>query len=86
MSVTPEQMTRVRVERHGNFDVEVAGAPGSTVYLFRLLSDDAVAWVQSSVETEDWQWLGGGLGVEHRFIEDLISGARASGLRVRRTR
>jgi hypothetical protein len=59
-------------------DVHVSG--GGTMYLVTPLSDEAKAWVEENVPLEDWQWLGSGFGVEHRYIGNLVEGMREAGL------
>jgi hypothetical protein len=61
-------------------DVEVSG--GGTVYLFTPRSKKGRKWVEDNVHLEDWQWLGKGFAVDHRFVADLTSGMKADGLKV----
>jgi len=62
-------------------DVTVSGS--GTMYLVTPLSDEAKAWVEENVPLEDWQWLGNGFGVEHRYIGNLVQGMQEAGLVVR---
>lgn len=61
-------------------DVRVSG--GGSVFLVTPLSAAGKAWVEEHVHLEDWQWLGKGFGVEHRYIENLVDGMRGDGLSV----
>lgn len=38
------------------------------------------AWVDSNIQAEPWQWLGGGLCVDHRMAQDIIDGMTTDGL------
>ena len=51
-----------------------------SVYLFVPLTPEARTWVDENVELEDWQWLGGGFGVDHRYAKDLADGMTQDGL------
>lgn len=53
-----------------------------TIVLFRPLTDQARAWIEENVQTEPWQWFGGGLCVEHRYAHDLADGMERDGLNV----
>ena len=59
-------------------DVQVGG--GGTIYTVRPLTDAGRAWIEANVQSEDWQWLGSALCVEHRYIANLIEGMKADGL------
>jgi hypothetical protein len=52
--------------------VEVEG--GGTLYHVTTKTGKALAWVNDNVPLEPWQWLGGGFGVEHRYIDNLVRG------------
>lgn len=61
-------------------DLLVTG--GGTLYLVFATSPVGEAWVEEHVPA-DAQRFAGGVAVEHRFIRDLILGARADGLVLR---
>lgn len=42
----------------------------------------ADAWVEKNVRLEEYQRMAGEFMVEHRYIDNLVSGMRAAGLRV----
>ncbi len=65
---------------HFQTDVTVSG--DGTVYLFTPETAVADAWLDDNVHLEDWQWLGRGFAVEHRYLGALIEGMLADGLRV----
>ena len=48
--------------------------------LFHMTSGAGERWVKEHVETEETQYWGGALVVEHRYVHDLIEGMRADGL------
>lgn len=62
--------TDVQVENHGS------------IFLFRILTDAAQSWVDENV-SEEAQWMGNGLAVEHRYAEDLAQGMLNAGLNVK---
>jgi hypothetical protein len=51
-----------------------------TVVLITPLSKLAREWTEANVQLEDWQWLGGGFAVDHRFADDLLCGIADAGL------
>lgn len=51
-----------------------------SIYLIRPVSDAASSWIDEHVQPEPWQWLGGALAVEHRYIDALVEGMEADGL------
>jgi hypothetical protein len=64
-------------------DLLVTGeGPFTTVYLLHPLTDAAREWVAEHLP-EDAQRLGNGTAIEHRFIQDIVDGARNDGLAIR---
>jgi len=59
-----------RIENHGS------------IVVVQPLTPEATAWVEENVPTEPWQWLGGGLCVEHRYAEAIVEGIGEDGLNV----
>jgi hypothetical protein len=57
-----------RIEDHGS------------IVVVQPLTPQAGEWIEENVPTEPWQWLGGGLCVEHRYAEPLIEGIVEDGL------
>lgn len=51
-----------------------------TVYGIAPVSPAALAWLQENVTAESWQWLGGALVIEHRYIDDILAGIADAGL------
>jgi len=51
-----------------------------SVVLFTPNTDAARDWVRDNVQLEDWQWLGNGFAVDHRYAGDLAEGMVADGL------
>lgn len=45
----------------------------STVYLIKPISEGCREWIDENIETEPWQWLGGGLAIEHRYLESTLA-------------
>ena len=60
-------------------DFTVSG--GGTVYLLCPHTDAARTWLDEHVG-EDAQYLSNNLAVEHRYIGDIVEGARGDGLTV----
>ena len=63
--------------------VDISVEEHGSIFLLRPLNDDASDWLHEHV-AEDAQWFMGALAVEHRYIVDIVRGANADGLRVRR--
>jgi len=63
-----ERKIDVRVENHG------------TIFMIRPQTKAAEAWIEANVQTEGWQWMGKGLGVDHRYAENLVAGMIENGL------
>ena len=51
-----------------------------TIYVITPKTNKAKAWVGQNVPLEDWQWMGEGFCVEHRYIDDLVQGMMDEGL------
>ena len=74
-------MSKIRKGTIADFLVTGEG-PLTTVYLLRPLTDAAREWVAEHLP-EDAQRLGNAIAVEHRYIRDIVDGARNDGLAVR---
>ena len=53
-----------------------------SVYLLRPASAAGSVWIAMHIPF-DAQWFGGAVVVEHRYIDDIVTGAINDGLRVR---
>lgn len=54
-----------------------------TIYLLRGVSDAGKEWIEENVtQNEETQYWNGAIVVEHRFIADIIEGARQDGLTI----
>ena len=62
-------MVDVSVENHGS------------IFLFRPLTEAAEQWIQDNVSDEA-QYFGTALAVEHRYARDLAQGMLEAGLRL----
>ena len=60
---------------------DVSVSNHGTVYLLHLHTRRAAGWVKDHV-SDDRQYFGNALAVEHRFIEDIVRGMGEDGLRV----
>lgn len=74
-------MSKTRKRTIADFFVTGEG-PFTTVYLLHPLTDAAHEWVAEHLP-EDAQRLGNAIAVEHRYIRDIVDGARNDGLAVR---
>ena len=61
-------------------DFEITG--GGTVYILTPCTTEAKEWLEEHVDLDNVQWFGRGIAVEHRYIEDIVEGARGDGLEV----
>jgi hypothetical protein len=52
----------------------------TTIFLLIPLSKAAREWVSENIAIEPYQRLGANVGVEHRFIGDIVAGMQAAGL------
>jgi hypothetical protein len=66
--VQPEVKVDLRFEHHGS------------VVLIRPLTPEGRDWIETNVETEGWQWFGGAVAAEPRYIENVVLGAVEAGL------
>jgi len=62
-------MTDIRIENHGS------------LALFRPLNDEARAHLEENV-SEEAQWFGGALAVEHRYVVGLAEALQGEGYEV----
>ena len=53
-----------------------------TIMVLTPQTQKAKDWFDENVEAEGWQWIGDGLGVDHRMAENLLQGILTSGLTV----
>lgn len=51
-----------------------------TVTLLHPLTPACREWIDENVATEGWQWFGGGIAVEPRYLDNLVSGMAEAGL------
>jgi hypothetical protein len=52
-----------------------------TIFLLRPESDAGREWIRDNIPADAQMW-GEAIVVEHRYIEDIVAGARADGLEV----
>ena len=60
--------------------VDVLITDQGTIVVFAIVSAQAAEWVDQHVQTEDWQWMGKSLAVDHRYAPSLIEGLQEAGL------
>jgi hypothetical protein len=59
---------------------DVLVANEGTVFLFNPLTARAKEWLDEHVQSEDYQWFGTTLVVEHRYAWGLAQGMKDAGL------
>ena len=62
-------------------DFEIVGPPDATVFLVCPQNDGAKEYLQDIVPA-DAPWLGQGVGVEHRFLNDFIGALFDDGFKI----
>lgn len=67
-----------RRENYPDLEIQNEGS----IFLLRPLTDTGARWIGEKLVTEDAQYFGDSLCVEHRFIADIVVGAIEDGLRV----
>jgi hypothetical protein len=50
-----------------------------SIFIISPLTDSAKDWIAENVSDES-QWFGGGLVVEHRYVDTLVEGMENDGL------
>ena len=50
-----------------------------TVYGLTPLTQEVRDWIDINIRSEPYQWLGGGLVIEHRYIGDIVAGLTEEG-------
>lgn len=61
-----------------DFDFEVQNE--GTILVLHPLNDAAREWIDEHLYTEQTQWWGGGIVIEHRYVEDILDGIDGAGL------
>lgn len=61
-------------------DVRVANE--GSIFMLYPLTTEARVWLTDHL-AEDAQWFGGGVAVEHRYVQDVVRGMTADGLVVK---
>jgi hypothetical protein len=56
-----------------------------TVVVFSPEDEVEKLWIADHVESEDWQWFGQSLTVDHRYADDLEEYIREAGLVIKHT-
>ena len=54
----------------------------STVKLLIPLTKVAKDWMKKNINCESWQRIGGGIGIETRFIGDIVEALSNAGLKI----
>jgi hypothetical protein len=54
-----------------------------SIAILQPLTAAASDWIADNIgETESWQWFGGGLCCEPRYVADIVAGMESDGLSV----
>jgi hypothetical protein len=59
---------------------DVLVANQGSVFIFNPLTERAQQWINENVQSEDWQWFGTSLVVDHRYAWGLAEGMQDAGL------
>jgi hypothetical protein len=70
------------MKRESRLGADVRLEDEAAAVLFQPLTPAAHAWFKENVPTENWQWIGGRLAVEHRYADNLIDGLVKAGFTV----
>lgn len=62
--------------------VDVVFSNAGSIIVFTPLTPAGEQWFDENVASEDWQWMGPSLCVDHRPALELLAGIAESGLRV----
>lgn len=62
-------------------DADFTVAGGGTLYILRPNTQAAKEWASENLPDDAQRW-GGGVAIEHRYIDAIIEGIRADGLEV----
>ena len=68
--MTKHHDTDVKVEDHGS------------VILLTPLTAEAREWFEQNIHSEGWQWFGGSLAAEPRYVADVVEGLNNAGFAV----
>ena len=60
----------------------VIGNSGDTVFLLHPETTEGQHWIDQNLCPEPWQFMGNSVAIEHRYISDIVDGAREDGLTV----
>jgi len=62
-----------------DFEIQNEGS----IFLLRPLTPEAQNWIDENI-SDDAQWFGSAVAVEHRYIFDIIDGIQDAGLTIRK--
>jgi hypothetical protein len=86
MSARTDEMDRARRARHQAIQAAIPRADFTvsnqgSIFILTPVTERAVAWRNEFLPSDALTW-GGGVVVEHRFIENIVNGIRKDGLTV----
>lgn len=53
-----------------------------TIAWFKPTNQKAKRWMDNFLWAEPWQWMGGAMGVDHRYAGDIMALAETAGYKV----
>lgn len=62
------------------YEQDFAVTDEGTIWTIRPLTPFGSEWLDENVHTEDWQWFGGELYIDHRFARAILRGISETGL------
>jgi hypothetical protein len=81
MTMNQSQIAAVVVGGAKTLDGDIRISNQGSIFMVYPLSDAGTEWLDEHIGEES-TWFGGGLAVEHRYIEDLVEGMQGDGLTV----
>jgi len=70
------------MQRTAQTETDATLASYRAIVLISPNSPAAVQWLEDNVAAESWQWIGGALAVDSRYMADIVSGMRDCGLTI----
>lgn len=43
------------------------------------MDDESTDWINTNINPEGWQWMGGALAVEPRYVDNIVTGFQDDG-------
>lgn len=53
-----------------------------SVVMLRPLTPGAEVWMRRNLGAERWQWMGGALACDNRYVADIVDAMQAAGIEI----